>query len=206
LPVVIGAVLSLPLGLLAAWYGSVGAIIMRVMDVLFAFPMVLLAILLAAFMGPGLVNLITALVIILIPYNARVVYVAALQEKNLGYVEAARAAATTDFGIMFGEILPNVLSACFVYSTTVVGTIVVTAAGLSFLGLGIQPPTPEWGIMTSEGRQYLFNAPHIATIPGLAIAVLVIALNLIGDTVRDALDPRRRWYLGRDARSDGAAI
>ena len=199
-PVVISACISIPLGMLAAWYDWAGNVIMRLMDVLFAFPMVLLAILLTAFMGPGMVNMITALVIVLIPYNARVVYVAALQEKNLGYIEAARAAATRDVDILLVEMLPNVVAASVVYSTTIIGTIVITAAGLSFLGLGVQPPTAEWGIMTAEGRQYLFTAPHIATIPGLAITCLVIAFNLLGDTLRDSLDPRTRLQLAKSRR------
>jgi peptide/nickel transport system permease protein len=168
---------------------------MRLMDVLFAFPMVLLAILLAAFMGPGMDNLIIALVVVLIPYNARVVYVAALQERDQEYVEAARAAASRDRVILFGEMLPNVVAASVVYSTTVVGSIIITAAGLSFLGLGVQPPVAEWGIMTSEGRQYIFIAPHIATLPGLAITLLVVACNLVGDSLRDSLDPRTRLRL-----------
>jgi peptide/nickel transport system permease protein len=175
---------------------------MRLMDVLFAFPMVLLAILLAAMLGTGMTNMILALVVVLVPYNCRVVYVAALQEKSLGYIEAARASATSGAKILFIEMLPNVAAASVVYSTTVVGTIIITAAGLSFLGLGVQPPAPEWGLMTSEGRQYLFNAPHISTIPGLAITILVVAFNLVGDTLRDALDPKTRLQLVRRGRRE----
>lgn len=191
-PVVLGALISIPLGMLAAYYVRWGHVIMRVMDVFFAFPMVLLAILLTAFLGPGIWKLILALVIVLIPYNTRVVYVEAVAQKNLGYVEAARASATSDFKILFVEMLPNVIAASIVYSTTIVGTIVITAAGLSFLGLGVQPPTPEWGIMMSEGRSVLPVAPHIATLPGLAVTLLVVAFNLVGDSLRDALDPRTR--------------
>ena len=156
---VLGALLSIPLGTIAAYYERVGYFIMRCMDVLFAFPMVLLAITLSFFMGPGLGNLIIALVVVLIPYNTRVVYVQALAQKEQGYIEAARADATSDFKILFVEMLPHVVSASVVYSMTIVGTIVVTAAGLSFLGLGVQPPTPEWGIMTSDGRTVLYIAP-----------------------------------------------
>ena len=191
-PVVIGAVLAIPLGTIAAYYERVGYFIMRCMDVLFAFPMVLLAITLSFFMGPGLGNLIIALVVVLIPYNTRVVYVQALAQKELGYIEAARADATSDFKILFVEMLPHVVSASVVYSMTIVGTIVVTAAGLSFLGLGVQPPTPEWGIMTSDGRTVLHIAPHVSTLPGVAIFLMVTGFNLLGDSLRDALDPKTR--------------
>jgi len=191
-PVLIGATIAVPLGLFAAYYERVGHVIMRGMDILFAFPMVLLAIMLAFFLGPGLVNLIIALVVVLVPYNTRVVYVQALAERDSGYVEAARAAATSDLRIMFVEMLPHVVAASVVYSMTIVGTIIVTAAGLSFLGLGVQPPTAEWGIMTSEGRTVLHIAPHTSTVPGIAIFLLVIGFNLVGDSLRDALDPRTR--------------
>lgn len=192
-PVIIGATISIPLGIIAAYYERiVGQIIMRVMDVFFAFPMVLLAILMAAFLGPSMGNLIIALVIVLIPYNTRVVFIEAVAQRNQGYVEASRAAASSDLKILFIEMLPNIVAASVVYSTTVVGTVVITSAGLSFLGLGVQPPTPEWGIMTSDGRSVLPIAPHVATIPGVAITLLVVGFNLLGDSLRDALDPRTR--------------
>ena len=197
LPVVIGAAISVPLGLLGAWYRRLGAVIMRLMDVLFAFPMALLAIMLAALMGPGVANMMIALVVTLIPYNTRVVYAAACLERDQAYVEAARAMATPDLKILFVEMLPNVVAASVVYSCTIIGAVVITAAGLSFLGLGVQPPTAEWGIMTSEGRSYIFNAPHIAAVPGIAITVLVMAFNLLGDSLRDSLDPRTRLRLVR---------
>ncbi|WP_432209972.1 ABC transporter permease [Marinobacter alkaliphilus] len=194
-PVVLSALFAIPLGLVAAWNDRLGSIIMRVMDVLFAFPMVLLAIMLAAFMGPGMVNMIIALTIVLLPYNTRVVYVAAQQERNSSYIEAAIAAATPTPKILFVEMLPNVVAASIVYSTTIVGNIIITAAGLSFLGLGVQAPTAEWGIITSDGRQYLFNAAHISLLPGILIMTVVIAFNLLGDTLRDALDPKTRLAL-----------
>ena len=150
IPVVFGALISIPLGMIGAWYRRFGEIVMRFMDVLFAFPMVLLAVMLAALMGPGLGNMLIALVIVLVPYNTRVVYAEACQQRGQAYVEAARATATPDIKILFVEMLPNVVAASVVYSCTIVGSIVITAAGLSFLGLGIQPPAAEWGIMTSE--------------------------------------------------------
>jgi len=194
-PVLLSALCAIPLGLVAAWNDRLGSVIMRVMDVLFAFPMVLLAIMLAAFMGPGMLNMIIALTIVLLPYNTRVVYVAAQQERNSSYIEAAIAAATPTPKILFVEMLPNVVAASIVYSTTIVGNIIITAAGLSFLGLGVQAPTAEWGIITSDGRQYLFNAAHISLLPGIAIMAVVIAFNLLGDTLRDALDPKTRLGL-----------
>lgn len=199
-PVLIGAAISIPLGLLGAWYPLLGGVIMRLMDVLFAFPMALLAIMLAALMGPGIGNMMIALVVTLIPYNTRVVYAAACLERDQAYVEAARAMATPDLKILFIEMLPNVVAASVVYSCTIVGAVVITAAGLSFLGLGVQPPTAEWGIMTSEGRSYIFNAPHIAAIPGISITILVMAFNLLGDSLRDSLDPRTRLRLVRTAK------
>jgi ABC-type dipeptide/oligopeptide/nickel transport system permease subunit len=194
-PVIVGALISIPLGLIGAWYARIGEVVMRLMDVLFAFPMALLAIMLAALMGPGLMNMMVALVVTLVPYNTRVVYAAARQERELAYIEAARAVATPDRKILFIEMLPNVVAASVVYSCTIVGAVVITAAGLSFLGLGVQPPTAEWGIMTSEGRTYIAIAPHISTLPGISITVLVLAFNLLGDSLRDSLDPRTRLQL-----------
>jgi peptide/nickel transport system permease protein len=194
-PVILGATISIPLGLVGAWYPRVGETVMRIMDIFFAFPMALLAIMLAALMGPGLANMMIALVVTLIPYNTRVVYAAACQERDLAYIEAARAMATSDAKILFVEMLPNVVAASVVYSCTIIGAVVITAAGLSFLGLGVQPPVAEWGIMTSEGRSFVFVAPHIAAIPGVAITVLVMAFNLLGDSLRDSLDPKTRLQL-----------
>lgn len=191
-PVFAGAVISILLGMTAAYYDRAGNVIMRVMDVFFAFPMVLLAIMVTAFMGAGSEKLLMALVIVLVPYNTRVVYIEAYAQKKMAYIEAARAAATTDFNILIRDMLPNVVAACVVYSTTQVGNIIITAAGLSFLGLGVQPPTPEWGVMTSDGRAVLAIAPHVSTVPGIAITLLVVAFNLVGDSLRDALDPRTR--------------
>ena len=194
-PVILGAAISIPIGLIGAWYPRLGEVVMRLMDILFAFPMALLAIMLAALMGPGLGNMMIALVVTLIPYNTRVVYAAASQERELAYIEAARAMATPDLKILFVEMLPNVVAASVVYSCTIIGAVVITAAGLSFLGLGVQPPVAEWGIMTSEGRSYLFVAPHISAVSGLAITVLVMAFNLLGDSLRDSLDPKTRLQL-----------
>jgi peptide/nickel transport system permease protein len=183
-PVILGTLLSIPLGMIAAYYERLGYFIMRFMDIL------------------GIENLIVALVVVLIPYNTRVVYVQALAQKELGYIEAARASATSDAKILFVEMLPHVVSASVVYSMTIVGTIVVTAAGLSFLGLGVQPPTPEWGIMTSDGRTVLHIAPHVSTLPGIAIFLMVTGFNLLGDSLRDSLDPRTRLTRAATTKAD----
>ncbi|MEM7674736.1 MAG: ABC transporter permease [Myxococcota bacterium] len=198
-PVILGALIAIPLGLVAAWYGRLGAVIMRAMDVLFAFPMALLAILVTASLGPGMFNLLLSLVIVLLPYNVRVVYQAAAAQKALPYVEALRACGTPVRTILFVELLPNVAPAAIVYGATVLGSIVVTAAGLSFLGLGVQPPHAEWGVMIAEGRNVVFLAPHVAALPGAALTLLVIACNLLGDGMRDALDPRTRRTFGHRA-------
>ncbi|MEM1345152.1 MAG: ABC transporter permease [Pseudomonadota bacterium] len=194
-PVIAGALVAIPLGLVAAWYERLGMVILRAMDVLFAFPMALLAILVTASLGPGMGNLLLSLVIVLLPYNVRVVYQAAAAQKALPYVEALRASGTPVRTILFVELLPNVAPAAIVYGATVLGSIVVTAAGLSFLGLGVQPPRAEWGVMISEGRNVVFLAPHAAALPGAALTLLVIACNLVGDGLRDALDPRTRATL-----------
>jgi peptide/nickel transport system permease protein len=191
-PVAIGGAIAIPLGMIAARFRLLGALIMRVMDVFFAFPMVLLAILLTTFTGPGLTNLIFALTIILIPYNTRIVFVETGIQLKREYVEAARACGSSDLMILFREVLPHVVSATVVYSMTVIGPLIIIASGLSFLGLGIQPPTPEWGLMVSEGKSVLYKAPHLSTLPGLMIVVLTIAINLAGDALSDGLDPRRR--------------
>ena len=191
-PVLIGALIAIPLGTIAAFHGRAGQVIMRVMDVFFAFPMVLLAILIAAFLGPGLVNLMISLTVVLIPYNTRIVYVEAFAQKSQGYVEAAYAAATSEMKILFVEILPHIVSASVVYSMTIVGPIVILAAGLSFLGLGVQQPAAEWGMMTASGRLVLHKAPHASILPGVAIFLFVTAVNLLGDSLRDSLDPKTR--------------
>lgn len=190
-PVVVSGVASLFLGLYAGFYrGFWGEAIMRVLDIFFAFPMVLLAIAIAAVLGPGMTNVMLAVSIVLVPYVTRVVYTATTIERNKEYVIAAQAAGASNLELMFREILPNVLSPLIVYSTTIIGLMIVYAAGLSFLGLGIQPPAADWGRMTSDGRTVLTQGyPHVATIPGLMILMVSLAFNMLGDGLRDALDP-----------------
>ncbi|MBB1040213.1 MULTISPECIES: ABC transporter permease [unclassified Dietzia] len=193
-PVLIVLPVALLIGLIAGYAkGRVGETLMRLLDVLFAFPLVLLAIALAAVLGAGLGNVMIAISISLIPYMARVAYTSTVQESSREYIEAARAGGARTPEILFKELLPNVVSPLVVYATTLCGLMVVLAAGLSFLGVGIIPPTPDWGIMTADGAGVLLEGyAHVATIPGCAILVVALSFNLLGDGVRDALDPRKQ--------------
>jgi peptide/nickel transport system permease protein len=193
-PVLVVFPLALLVGLFAGFQRSrAGETLMRVLDVLFAFPLVLLAIALSAVLGAGLGNVMLAIGITLIPYMARVAYTATVQESSKDYLEAARAYGANPLLLMFRELMPNVVVQLLVYATTLCGLMIVVAAGLSFLGVGVIPPTPDWGIMTADGRNVLLEGIyHVATIPGLLILVVSLAFNLIGDGVRDALDPRKQ--------------
>ncbi|MGN9839720.1 ABC transporter permease [Nonomuraea sp. H19] len=193
-PVLCAVPVALLIGIGAGYFGGrVGDAAMRALDVVFAFPLVLLAIAIAAVLGPGLRNVMLAIWVTLIPYMARVVYTSTVQEAQKEYIEAARAAGATQSQVLRGQLLPNVLSPLVVYGTTLCGVMITTAAGLSFLGVGVTPPAPDWGVMTSDGREVLLEGhPSVATIPGLAILVVSVAFNLLGDGIRDALDPRKQ--------------
>ena len=192
-PVIVSAVLGLILGLTAGMSGRwTSEVIMRSQDVLFAFPPVLLAIAMATVMGPGMMNVMLAISVVVTPFMARVVYVETVAIRSKEYVEAARAAGTPGGRLLVREVIPNVLPPLIVYGTTTIGGLIVLASGLSFLGVGIQPPTADWGIMTADGRTVLREAPHVATIPGITIVIVSLAFNVAGDGIRDALDPRRR--------------
>lgn len=193
-PVIIAAIISICLGVIAGFYqGFVGNFIMRTMDIFFAFPAVLLAIAIAAILGPGLLNVIIAMIIVRIPYMTRVVYTDTLQESQKEYVEAAKAFGLGNVEIMFKQILPNVLPSLIAYGTTLAGVTIVTVAGLSFIGLGVQPPTADWGRMASDGREVLMQGHAFVTfIPGIAILILSLAFSMIGDGLRNALDPYER--------------
>jgi peptide/nickel transport system permease protein len=181
------------LGLLAGFYGRrLDEPIMRFMDVMLAFPAILLAIFITAILGPSLLNTMIAVGIVYIPHYARIVRSAVLSLKEQEFVQAVRSIGGTDLRIIALHILPNTIPPIIVYATLGMGTAVLQAAALGFLGLGAQPPTPEWGAMLSEGRQYIQNAPHVAAFPGLAILTLVLGFNLFGDGLRDALDPSLR--------------
>jgi ABC-type dipeptide/oligopeptide/nickel transport system permease subunit len=185
-------VLSLAIGLYAGYArGRTAALVMRLIDILFAFPMILLAINLATTLGPGFVTVGVTVLLSALPYLTRVVYAGVRAERDKEYIEAARALGASSFDIVRREILPNVLTPLVVYGTTLIGGMIVFLAGLSFLGLGVQPPTADWGRMVSEGtRLMLLGGAHVATLPALAIVVLSLAFNWLGDGLRDALDPR----------------
>lgn len=178
------------LGLISGFFGGwVDTLLMRVIDVMYAFPGILLAILIVAVMGPGLFNLIIVLAIWSIPSLSRIVRSNVLSLVTQDYVEAARALGAGRLRIMFLHLLPNTMAPIIVYATLSVAGAILTAAALGFLGLGVQPPTPEWGSILSNGRTYLRKAPLLMIFPGMLIFLTVISINLIGDALRDALDP-----------------
>ena len=179
------------LGALAGYFGGwTDNIIMRVMDVLLAFPSLLLAIAIVTMLGPGLINALLAIGIVSIPSYARVVRASVLSVREMDYVSATRALGGNTFEILFKRILPNALTPLIVQGTLGIATAILDAAALSFLGLGAQPPTPEWGSMLGAERNQVFTAPHLVFYPGVAIILTVLSFNLLGDGLRDALDPR----------------
>ena len=179
------------LGLSAGyWGGLVDNLIMRAMDIMLAFPSILLAIVVVAIIGPSLTNAMIAVGIVVIPQYARLVRASVLSIREQDYVQAARALGAGDMRILLVSVLPNCLAPLIVQSTLGMATAILDAAGLSFLGLGAQPPTPEWGAMLSGGRELILKAPWVLTFPGVAILISVLGLNLLGDGLRDALDPR----------------
>jgi ABC-type dipeptide/oligopeptide/nickel transport system permease subunit len=189
--VLIGGAIGSFLGLMAGFYGGkMDSAIMRAMDVLLAFPYFLLAILIVATLGPGLTNAVVAVAITSIPNYARVVRSSTLMVKRDEFIEAARAMGASKLMIVFDHVLPNVLASIIVLSSVGIASAVISTAALGFLGLGAQPPTAEWGLMLAEGRSYITSSPHITFFPGLFILLLVLGFNLLGDGLRDILDPR----------------
>jgi peptide/nickel transport system permease protein len=189
--ITIAAVIGTLIGLIAGSYGGfTESVLMRFVDALMAFPGILLALAVTAMLGPGLTNSMIAVGISFIPSFARLVRSSALQVKQMTYIEAARSIGCGTPHVIRKHIFPNVLTPVIVLSTLGVASAILIGAALSFLGLGAQPPTAEWGIMLAEGRQFMRTAWWIMAFPGLAITITVIAANLIGDGVRDALDPR----------------
>ena len=181
------------LGLLAGFYGRWSDnVIMRCMDVLLAFPALLLAITIVTVLGRGLVNAVIAISLVSIPIYARIVRSSVLTIREQDFVAADRALGVSNRRILWHRVFPNSLTPLVVQATLGIATAVLDVAALSFLGLGVQPPTASWGLMVSTGRDVLLVAPHVATVPGLAIMVAVLAFNLVGDGLRDALDPRER--------------
>jgi peptide/nickel transport system permease protein len=192
----IAASIGMTLGLVAGFYGGwVYAVIMRVVDAIMAFPMILLAMVIAALLGGGIVNVIIALGVSMMPSYARLMSAQVLSIKQTDYVMAERSLGSSNIRIMFKHIAPNCLPPLIVLITMMLGATILAEAGLSFLGVGIEPPTAAWGAMVSEGRQYLISDPVLSIAPGAAIMLVVFAFNMIGDGLRDALDPRLRGII-----------
>jgi ABC-type dipeptide/oligopeptide/nickel transport system permease subunit len=185
--IVVGTLLGAVAGYAGGWLGDV---IMRVMDVVLAFPFLLLAIAIVSVLGPGLTNAMLAIAIVSIPAYARVIRASVLSVREYAFIEASRALGASHFQILFGRILPNSLPPLIVQATLGIATAILDTAALSFIGLGAQPPTPEWGAMLASERNQVFSAPHLVFFPGFAIMLTVLAFNLLGDGLRDALDPR----------------
>lgn len=191
--VCVGLLLGVPLGLISGYYGGkVDFILQRITDMLLAFPGFLLALALVAILGVGINNTVISIGISMVPIYIRLVRGCVLSVREQVYVEAAKAVGTRDLKILKRHILPNVMVPIIVQTSLGMGTAILFAAGLGFLGIGVQPPTPEWGAMLGSGRGYIFNSPHVATFPGIAIFLAVLGFNLLGDGLRDALDPRSK--------------
>jgi peptide/nickel transport system permease protein len=187
-----GGALGALIGFMAAFYKRLDGPLMRLMDMLLSFPAILFGLALAAIFGPGLVSVVIALSIATVPLMARIVRGAALVVMGLDYIEAARAIGMSDARLILRHVAPNCLSPIFVFATLRLGQVILLGSALSFLGLGAQPPTAELGAMAAQGRNFLFIAPHISVIPSLGIFAIVLAFNVLGDALRDALDPRLR--------------
>lgn len=199
----IGLLIGVPLGLISGYFGgALDLVSQRVVEVMLSFPGILLAIVLVATLGTGLTNVMIAVGIAAIPVYARLVRATVLSLRDREFVDASRALGNPNRRILFRHILPNALSPIIVQSSLQMAVAILFAAGLGFLGLGARPPEPEWGLMLARGREYLATAPHVATFPGLAIMLVALGFNLLGDALRDALDPRaaRLGKLGNSGR------
>lgn len=189
--VALASLLGVTSGLFAGYFGGrIDNVVMRLIDVMLAFPGILLALAIVAILGPNLTNAMIAVGISASPTYARVTRGAVLQVKELAFIEAAQQSGARAWRIIFVHVLPNILGSLVVIATLGIANAIIAGAALSFLGLGAEPPTPEWGLMLSDGRNYLRHAWWITTFPGLAIMVTVLSMNLVGDGLRDALDPR----------------
>lgn len=189
--VTIGLVVGVPLGAVSGYFGGwLDLLLQRVTDGLLAFPGILLALTLVAGLGVGLTNVVIAVGVSSIPGFIRLVRASVLSAREYVYVDAARGLGVSDLVILWRHVVPNAIPPIIVQASTQIGSAILVAAGLGFLGLGVQPPTPEWGTMLAEARDYIFRVPNLSTYPGLAIALTVLAFNLVGDGLRDVLDPR----------------
>lgn len=184
-------VVGIVLGLIAGYFNGLADIaIMRLMDILMTMPSLLLAIVIVAILGPGLMNAMLAVAIVVLPHYVRITRAAVISESSKDYVVAARVSGARTTRLMFSEILPNCAAPLIVQATLGISTAILDAAALGFLGLGAQPPTPEWGTMLADAREFVLRAWWVVTFPGLAILITVLAFNLLGDGLRDALDPK----------------
>jgi peptide/nickel transport system permease protein len=184
----LGLVGGVILGLLSGYYRRLDGIIMRFVDLMFAFPGILLAMLIIAILGTSLVNVVIAISIWSIPTCARIVRGSVLSIKKQEYIMAMKSLGASDLRIMFKHVLPNCAAPIIVFATMRMATAILSTASLSFLGLGAQPPTPEWGAMIAAGQEYMWTSPHMIVVPGIAIMLVVFAFNVVGDALRDALD------------------
>ncbi|AWN52280.1 ABC transporter permease subunit [Methylobacterium sp. 17Sr1-1] len=179
------------LGLVAGFVGgATGIVIMRVMDIILTLPSLLLAIVIVAILGPGLMNAMLAVAVVVLPHYVRIARAAVIAEKSKDYVTAARVSGAGPWRLMLGEVLPNCAAPLIVQASLGVSTAILDAAALGFLGLGAQPPSPEWGTMLADAREFVLRAWWVVTFPGLIILITVLAFNLVGDGLRDALDPK----------------
>jgi ABC-type dipeptide/oligopeptide/nickel transport system permease subunit len=191
--IALGLIVGVPFGLISGYFGGkIDFIIQRLTDIMLSFPPFLLALALVSVLGVGLKNTLISVGLSSVPYMIRLVRSVVLSIREQAYVEAARAMGTSDMVILYRHILPNVMVPIIVNTTLGMGMAITFAAGLGFLGVGVQPPDPEWGTMLGSGRSLIFAAPHVATFPGLAIFMAVLGFNLLGDGLRDALDPRMK--------------
>ena len=189
--VIISMCIGITIGLITGYFGGgVDTVFMRIMDVILAFPSLLLALVLVAILGPGLINAVLAITLVLLPHFSRLTRAAVMAEKEREYVIAAKLAGASRLRLMFRTILPNCLAPLVVQATMSFSNAILDVAALGFLGMGAQPPTPEWGTMLASAREFITSAWWIVTFPGLAILITVLAINLIGDGLRDALDPK----------------
>ncbi|UAL48368.1 ABC transporter permease [Sutcliffiella horikoshii] len=190
---ILGAIVGVSLGIVSGYYGRwVDSLIMRICDVLLAFPGILLALAIVSVLGASTQNVIIAVAFYAVPSFARIVRGSTLSVRKLEYIDAIKAMGAKDFRIIFKHILPNIMSPIIVQATLYIASAIITASALSFLGMGTRPPTAEWGAMLSQGRSYIAQAPHITLFPGLVILLVVIGFNLMGDGLRDALDPKAK--------------
>lgn len=191
--VAIGITIGGILGSVSGYFGgAIDTFIVKFMDMIMSIPLMLLVLSIVTALGTNLVNVLVAMMIANIPQYTRIVRSAVVSVVDMDYIEAARACGASNFGIILQHVIPNAIGPIIVQATMAVGVMIINAAGISFLGMGIQPPTPEWGAMLNEGKSFMTTYPHIVFFPGLAIGLTALSLNLMGDGLRDALDPKMK--------------